>query len=204
MMRRGPCGGCAPHRNSPNRSMVFGRVQSFAQKYSGLPVGQIIAITLPHPTRVRGVSRSSRTRDGMRWTRQRRAREMFAGRSDRERALRAGRTALMRTAKPCGPDTRCWCQAVGGEIGSTGSMSHQAGSDGDKTNSSPGSNCVFVDLCSAGLKAGRCAPPPPAADGLDPVRPPVFRLGMRSAEAERGRSLCSGSHPISDAARSWC
>ena len=25
---------------------------------------------------------------------------------------------------------------------------------GDKTNSSPGSNCVFVDLCTAGLKAG--------------------------------------------------
>ena len=36
----------------------------------------------------------------------------------------------------------------------------------------------------------RCAPPPPAADGLDPVRPPVFRLGMRSAEAERDRSHC--------------
>jgi hypothetical protein len=31
---------------------------------------------------------------------------------------RARRTALMRTAKPCGPDTRCWCQAVGGEIAS--------------------------------------------------------------------------------------
>jgi hypothetical protein len=38
----------------------------------------------------------------------------------------------------------------------------------------------------------RCAPPPPAADGLDPVRPPVFRLGMCSAEAERDRSLCDG------------
>jgi hypothetical protein len=38
----------------------------------------------------------------------------------------------------------------------------------------------------------RCAPPPPAADGLDPVRPPVFRLGMRSAGAERDRSLCDG------------
>jgi hypothetical protein len=43
-----------------------------------------------------------------------------------------------RTAKPCGPDTRCWCQAVGGEFDPTGSISHQAGSDGDKTNSSPG------------------------------------------------------------------
>src|SRR5882724_5457957 len=27
---------------------------------------------------------------------------------------RAGRTALQRTAKPCGPDTRGWCQAAGG------------------------------------------------------------------------------------------
>jgi hypothetical protein len=35
---------------------------------------------------------------------------------------RAGRTALTRTAKPCGPDTRGWCQAVGGEFGPTGSI----------------------------------------------------------------------------------
>jgi hypothetical protein len=53
----------------------------------------------------------------------------------------------LRTAKPCGPGTRGWCQAVGGEIDPTGSISHQTGNDGDKTNSSPGSNCVFnVDL----------------------------------------------------------
>ena len=51
---------------------------------------------------------------------------------------RAGRTALMRTAKPCGPDTRGWCQAAGGEFDPTGSTSHQAGSDGGKRNSSPG------------------------------------------------------------------
>jgi len=31
--------------------------------------------------------------------------------SDRERARRA---ALLRTAKPCGHGTRCWCQADGG------------------------------------------------------------------------------------------
>ena len=30
----------------------------------------------------------------------------------RERAQRAGRMTLLRTAKPCGPDTRCWCQVV--------------------------------------------------------------------------------------------
>ena len=56
----------------------------------------------------------------------------------RERTQRARRTALMRTAKPCGPDTRGWCQAVGGEFDPTGSKSHQAGCDGGKTNSSPG------------------------------------------------------------------
>ena len=56
----------------------------------------------------------------------------------RERTRRARRTALTRTAKPCGPDTRGWCQAAGGESDPTGSNSHQAGSDGGKTNSSPG------------------------------------------------------------------
>jgi hypothetical protein len=28
---------------------------------------------------------------------------------------------LLRTAKPCGPGTRCWCQAGGGFLGPTGS-----------------------------------------------------------------------------------
>ena len=56
----------------------------------------------------------------------------------REQAQRARRTTLQRTAKPCGPDTRGWCQAAGGEFDPTGSKSHQAGGDGGKTNSSPG------------------------------------------------------------------
>jgi len=50
----------------------------------------------------------------------------------RERTRRAGRTALKRTAKPCGPDTRGWCQVVGGSYDPTGSKRHQAGSDGGK------------------------------------------------------------------------
>jgi len=41
---------------------------------------------------------------------------------------------------------------------------------------------VGVDRRSDGLKAGADAPPPSAADGLDPVCTPVFGLGMRSAE----------------------
>ena len=32
-----------------------------------------------------------------------------------------GRTAQLRTAKPCGPGTRCWCQAGGGFSSPTGS-----------------------------------------------------------------------------------
>src|SRR5882762_11030511 len=35
---------------------------------------------------------------------------------------RAGRTMLKRTAKPCGPGTRCWCQAAGGGSDPTGSF----------------------------------------------------------------------------------
>ena len=44
------------------------------------------------------------------------------------------------------------------------------------------SNWVESDRRSDGLKAGADAPPPSAADGLDPVCTPVFGLGMRSAE----------------------
>ena len=42
-------------------------------------------------------------------------RAMFV--SERERARRA---MLLRTAKPCGPGTRCWCQVGGGEVSPTG------------------------------------------------------------------------------------
>ena len=87
----------------------------------------------------RGVSRSSRTRGGMWWTRERRRADGVAGQVYLVSEIRrARRTALKRTAKPCGPDTRGWCQAAGGEVDPTGSISHQAGSDGGKRNSSPG------------------------------------------------------------------
>ena len=83
----------------------------------------------------RGVGHRHERWDGLRWTRQRRARGVFAGRFFRERTWRARRTALkrfsrqffpaacgpveaygsrkLRTAKACGPGTRCWCQADG-------------------------------------------------------------------------------------------
>jgi hypothetical protein len=89
----------------------------------------------------RGVGHRHKRWGGLRWTRQRQAREMFAGRfsvsehgAQDERRLNAfagifcgqhvagGRfwRGKPRTAKPCGPGTRCWCQTVGGEIGPTG------------------------------------------------------------------------------------
>ena len=128
----------------------------------------------------------------MRWTRQRQAREVVRRAVIRERAKRAGRTALKRTANRvvltpvAGAKPAEVCEARPGDA------SRQFAGDGGKRNSSPGSNCVFVDLRTAGLKAGAARHPPPAADGLDPVRPPGFRLGMRSAEAERDRLLCDG------------
>jgi hypothetical protein len=42
------------------------------------------------------------------------------GGSIRERSTARRRTALKRTAKPCGPGTRCWCQVGGGFAGPTG------------------------------------------------------------------------------------
>jgi hypothetical protein len=86
----------------------------------------------------RGVSRSSRTRGGMRWTRGVGAEVGCRAGQPVSGSRCARRTTPMRTAKPCGPGTRGWCQAVGGEFGPTGSRRHQAGRDGGKTNSSPG------------------------------------------------------------------
>ena len=44
----------------------------------------------------------------------------IAGRVSRERSARARRTAHLRTAKPCGPGTRGWCQIGGGCLSPTG------------------------------------------------------------------------------------
>jgi hypothetical protein len=62
-----------------------------------------------------------------------------AGRDEpRERCAAGRRTALKRTAKPCGSGTRCWCQACGGFSNLTGfGKTIQFAGDGDKTNSSP-------------------------------------------------------------------
>lgn len=58
-------------------------------------------------------------------------------------------------------------------------------------------------LKQTGDRAGsRLALRAPPADGREPARSPVFRRCVRSAEAERGRSLRTGSRPISLRARS--
>ena len=62
------------------------------------------------PSRERGVGHGHERWDGLRWTRQRCARKVIAGRFFRERSTARRRTTLKRTAKPCGPGTRCWCQ----------------------------------------------------------------------------------------------
>ena len=67
-------------------------VESRLQKYFGFHPPQITTTTSAIPSHKRGVSRSSRTRGGMRWTRQRFARNVMAGRvgerpvSDQQRA----------------------------------------------------------------------------------------------------------------------
>jgi hypothetical protein len=86
----------------------------------------------------RGVSRSSRTRGGMRWTQQRQAREVVRRAVIRERTRRARRTALKRTAKPCGPDTRGWVKLPVAHPIQPDLLRHQAGSDGGQRNSAPG------------------------------------------------------------------
>ena len=54
-------------------------VQSSREKYSAFPVAKISTTTRAVSPPTRGVSRSSRTRGGMRWTRQRFARDVSQG-----------------------------------------------------------------------------------------------------------------------------
>ena len=56
-----------------------------------------------------------------------------------ERSIRAGRAALLRTAKACGSGTRGWCQIGGGfREPNRVSQNRQFAGDGGKRNSSPG------------------------------------------------------------------
>ena len=116
-------------------------VQSRLQKYSASRLTQITPTTPAIPSRKRGVGHRHERWDGMRWTRQHRARKRGCRVVLRncERLTACRRTTLMRTVKPCGPGTRCWCQVGGGFASPTGFwQNRQSADDGDKTNSSPG------------------------------------------------------------------
>ena len=107
--------------NLLNRFNLICPVQSRLQKFCCSRLTQISCISPAVSSPRRGVSRSSRTRGGMRWTRQRRAWKGIAGwASACERSPSRRRPAQARTAKSCGPGTRCWCQVGGGDVGPTG------------------------------------------------------------------------------------
>src|SRR5205085_10730133 len=95
-----------------------------SKKYSSRRVGQIIFMTSRHPVSIGGALAivTNVGRDAVDAAALMRASWSQGGFpvSDPERARR---TALKRTAKPCGPDTRCWCQVHGGEVGPTGLIS---------------------------------------------------------------------------------
>jgi hypothetical protein len=86
------------------------RVQPILKKYSAFAVGQITATDSRILSRKEGRWPSSRTlgRAAVDATALR-ARRIAGRPSGCERLIRAGRAMLLRTAKPCGPGTRCWC-----------------------------------------------------------------------------------------------
>jgi len=137
-------------------------VQPSLQKESASRKTQIRFTNLAIPFRERGVGHRHERWDGMRWTRQRRARRNghragFTPVSDQRRADErrcfcfhqrfGGRAHTLRplgedgsrTVKPCGPGTRCWCQVGGGFANPTGFRTAvNSPTTVTKTNSSPG------------------------------------------------------------------
>ena len=73
-----------------------------------------------HPVSKRGVGHRHERWGGMRWTRQRRARDCDRRAVFRERSCSAQTNCASVYGKPCGPDTRCWCQALRRSSSSTG------------------------------------------------------------------------------------
>ena len=114
---------CAKARISPAISTRFGS-SSLAGKNIPLLIFRKSASFTRIPPHRRGAYASSRYVEcGERWTRWRCARHCRAASSfvlGCERSIRAGRAALLRTAKACGSGTRGWCQAGGGCSNPTG------------------------------------------------------------------------------------
>jgi hypothetical protein len=121
--------------------LICSSVQPLSEKYFCFLQRQITGVFCVIPCPLRGaLAIVTNVGRGLRWTRQRRRARWMQGRLwlvSIQPACR--RTAQLRTAKPCGPGTRCWCQVGGGATGPTGfCCAIQSAGDGDKTNSSPG------------------------------------------------------------------
>ena len=105
---------CVAKRTSADQSefMVHALMEPWLRqnnptgKFSLSPSGKSLLGLPPSCPRGRGVGHRHERWGGMRWTRQRRARDGMAGRASRSVSVtgRAGRTMLKRTAKACGPD----------------------------------------------------------------------------------------------------
>ena len=116
---------CAKGRISSADSTRFGSSR-LCCKNKPLRISPKSAPSTRIPPHRRGAYASSRYVEcGERWTRWRPRARGIAGRSQaclgaREQSIRAGRAALLRTAKACGSGTRGWCQAGGGCSNPTG------------------------------------------------------------------------------------
>jgi len=121
-----------PHRSRSNllsETSPTGQIRQSVQGESGRPavLVEIFRLTCranqcfgsARLTRERGVSRSSRTRGGMRWTRQPRHADELAGWVTVRDFGARRRTMLRHAVKACGPDARCWRQVGGGVANST-------------------------------------------------------------------------------------
>src|SRR5713226_6408630 len=103
------------------------------------PPKSLLELLPSHPTRGAYHDRHIR-RGGMRWTRQRFARDGIAGRVDEacERSQASGREMLLRTAKSCGPDAPTLASSSRSCVGPTGLRQNLSVDDGGKRARSPG------------------------------------------------------------------
>jgi hypothetical protein len=114
-------------------------VQPHFKKYFRFLQTQIISLSLAIPSRLRGVSRSSRTLGWDAVDAAASSREGIAGRVSREHSTGAwtngaarGRQSRVVLAPVAGVKSAEFCPAL------PGPAKHQSSDDGDKTNSSPG------------------------------------------------------------------
>jgi hypothetical protein len=135
-------------RGSRRRSLIcpFCRVplcKNISLSPSGKSSLQICAI----PFRKRDVGHRHKRWDGMRWTRQRFARDGIAGQVGRlvSGHQASGREMLQRTAKSCGPDAPTLASSSRSGVGPTGLRQNISVGDGGKPARSPGSTKETVE-----------------------------------------------------------